>query len=205
MTAAVRRISTRGLVAGGSLMTAFAIMLFVRGDSDAYSDNVALARGLGYLAFVLLSAALCVSPLGRWLRESSKLRRALGLAAAGWALFHAEVGLWSSPLSVSVQLDDPQLRFGFGALAVLGLLAVTSFPGAVRALKLRSWKELHRLAYVAWICALLHGLLSPYAWVPGLCVIAVVVLALAPLRLLPRVERTAEERAELSAPHADDQ
>ncbi|HTU58257.1 MAG TPA: ferric reductase-like transmembrane domain-containing protein, partial [Polyangiales bacterium] len=147
----------------------------------------------------LLSAALCVSPFSRWLRESSKLRRALGLAAAGAALFHAEVGLWSGPLNVSEQLDDPQLRFGFGALAVLGLLAVTSFPGAVTALKLRSWKELHRLAYVAWICALLHGLLSPYAWVRGLCAVAVVVLALAPLRLLPRAKRE-RPNATLDAP-----
>lgn len=189
MTEVARRISVRGLVAGAALTIVAAIMLFVRGDADAYSDNVALARALGYVAFVLLSAALCVSPFARWLRETSKLRRALGLAAAGAALFHAEVGLWSSPLSVSEQLDAPQLRFGFGALAVLGLLAVTSFPGAVTALKLRSWKELHRLAYVAWICALLHGLLSPYAWMRGLCGIAAVVLTLGLLRLVPRAKR----------------
>lgn len=189
MTELASRFSMRGLVASAALVIVAAILLFMRGDSDAYSDNVALARGLGYLAFVLLSTALCVSPFARWLRESAKLRRALGLAAAGAALFHAEVGLWSTPLDVAEQFADPQLRFGFGALAVLGLLAVTSFPGAVVALKLRSWKELHRLAYVAWICALLHGVLSPYAWIRGLCVIAAIVLTLGLLRLVPRARR----------------
>lgn len=190
MSAPLRRFSQRGLVIGALLLSVAAILLFVRGDADAYSDNVALARALGYLAFAWLSAALCVSPFARWVRESSKLRRALGLAAASAALLHAEVGLWSSPLSVREQLDDPQLRFGFGALAVLGILAVTSFPGAVATLRLRSWKELHRLAYVAWICALLHGLLSPYAWIRGLFAIAAIVLALGLLRFLPRAKRS---------------
>lgn len=193
MNASLRRVSTGGLVAGALLLSVAAIMLFVRGDADAYSDNVALARGFGYLAFVLLSAALCVTPFARWLRQSTKLRRSLGLAAAGSGLFHAEVGLWSSPLGVSEQLGEPQLRFGFGALAVLGLLAVTSFPGVVTALKLRSWKELHRLAYVAWICALLHGLLSPYAWVCALCAMAIVVPTLGLLRLVPRAKRASTD------------
>jgi len=185
----VRR-SLGGWVAGASLFGAVAIALFVRGDGDAYSDTVALARGLGYLAFVLLSAALCVSPLRRWLPESSTLRRALGLAAASAALFHAEVGLWSSPLGVGEQLADPQLRFGFAGLALLGALAVTSFPAVVTWMRLRSWKELHRLAYIAWLCALLHGLLSPYAWMRGLCAIAAVTLTLGLLRLVPRPTRT---------------
>lgn len=179
-------MSVGAWVACAALAGATALGVLVRGDSDAYSDNVALARAFGYHAFVLLSAALCVSPLRRWIREPVRLRRALGLAAAGSALFHALAGVWSSPLGLGEQLADPRLRFGFGALLVLALLFVTSFPAVVSSVALRSWKELHRLAYVAWISALLHGLLSPYVWIRGLCAIAAFVVLLAPLRLIPR-------------------
>jgi sulfoxide reductase heme-binding subunit YedZ len=127
------------------------------------------------------------------LRESAKLRRALGLLAACTALLHFEVAMWTSPLSIAEQFEDATLRFGFGAFLVLVLLALTSFPGVVTSLKLRSWKELHRLAYVAWICALLHGLFAPYAWIRGLCAIAAVVLTLAVLRLVPRRNRAASD------------
>jgi methionine sulfoxide reductase heme-binding subunit len=163
-----------------------AVMFSASGDSDAYSAAVAGARALGYHALVFLSAALCVSPLRRWLPRRAVLRRALGLAAAGSALLHGAVGLGTSPLTWTEQLADPQLRFGIGAFIVLVLLGLTSFPRLVAALRLRSWKELHRLAYVAWICALLHGLLSPYAWMYGLLALAAVVSALAPLRFLPQ-------------------
>lgn len=163
--------------------------LFVTGDADAYSDVVAQTRALGYASFLLLSAALCVSPLARWVRESAKLRRALGLAAAAMTWIHVMIAATSSPLTLSDQLADPHLRFGFGGFAVLCVLAITSFPRVVGWLKLRSWKELHRLAYVAWICALLHGLLSPYAWLRALCSIAASVLIVGLLRLLPRRSR----------------
>jgi sulfoxide reductase heme-binding subunit YedZ len=173
-----------GLPIAFSLLSVAWVGLFVVGDSHAYSDGVAQARALGYIGLLLLSAVLCVSPFRRWLRASSKLQRALGLAAASTALIHVEVAVWSSPLSFAEQLDEPRMRFGFGAFAVLGLLALTSFPAVVAGVRLRSWKELHRLAYLAWICALLHALLSPYAWLRGLSAIAGVVIAMVVLRLV---------------------
>jgi methionine sulfoxide reductase heme-binding subunit len=166
--------------------SSLALLLGPSGDADAYSAAVASTRALGYQAFVFLSAALCVSPLRRWLPHSTTLRRALGLASAGSALLHVAIAVATSTISLGEQLADPQLRFGIGSFAVLLLLAITSFPAAVRALGLRSWKELHRLAYVAWVCALLHGLLSPYAWLSALVGIAAPVLVLAWLRLLPK-------------------
>lgn len=165
----------------------------VEGDGDAYSDGVARARAFGYAALVLLSASLCVSPLARWLPAGARLRRALGLLAACTALMHVELAIWSSPLSLAEQLADPTLRFGAGAFLVLVLLALTSFPRLVALLRLRSWKELHRLAYVAWCSALVHSLLAPYAWLRGLGVIAVLVLGLAPLRLWARPRRAPPE------------
>lgn len=184
------RFSLNRVIAGLFVLGVVAVALGVEGEADAYSDVVALVRGFGYLAFVLLSAALCVSPLCRLLgARVSALRRALGLAAASGAALHAVAASSSSPLSLREQFADPHLRFGIGALAVLWMLALTSFPRLVRALRLRSWKQLHRLAYVAWCCAWLHALFSPYVWLPSLLGLAVVVLLIGLGRLWPRSDR----------------
>ena len=172
-----------GLVAGLCIVSVIAVAFIAKGESDAYSDAVAMVRGLGYITFVALSAALCISPLRAWIRESAKLRRALGLSAASAAALHAFAAIMNSPLSLREQFADTHLRFGMGAFAVLFLLALTSFPSVVRWMHLRSWKELHRLAYVAWLCALLHALLSPYTWMIGLFGAASVVLLLGVLRV----------------------
>lgn len=177
------------VVVGLFVLSVIAVVVGAKGDADAYGDEVAIVRGLGYLAFIALSAALCVSPLRGVLGERAKLRRALGLAAASSAALHGFAAITSSPLSVGEQFADAHLRFGMGALAVLCLLALTSFPRIVRGLRLRSWKELHRLAYFAWCCALLHALLSPYVWLTCLFALAVVVLALGIGRLWPRRDR----------------
>ena len=178
-----------GLVAGLFVLSVIAVAFIAKGDADAYSDAVAMVRGLGFLAFVALSAALCISPLRAWIHESAKLRRALGLSAASAAALHAFAAIMNSPLSLREQLADAHLRFGVGAFAVLFLLALTSFPSVVRWTRLRSWKELHRLAYVAWMCALLHALFSPYAFLNGLLVLAAGVLLVGLLRLWPHRDR----------------
>ena len=166
--------------------------------SSAYTTRVVCARALGFHALLGLSASLCVTPLqrllgtmGRSLRGTAQLRRALGLASVASGALHAGVGVWSSPLRLREQLDDAQLRLGVGAIAVLCLLGATSFPSVVQWSKLRSWKELHRLAYVAWSLALLHGLLATYAWTLGLLGIAAIVGVFGVLRALP-VRKTPE-------------
>lgn len=194
----MRTSQTRGVLLLW-LCSLMACWVSFSGDGDAYSAAVAGARALGYHAWVLLSAALLVTPLKRvlavlrrargWTQASSSgLRRALGLSALASALLHAALGLSSSPLGIGAQLADTQLRFGAAALALLCLLGVTSFPRVVRWLHLLSWKELHRLAYVAWCSATLHGLLGPYAWTHGLATLALSVVALWLLRWLPRRE-----------------
>ena len=161
------------------LGTLVAIFLMHRGDGDAYSSSIALARMLGWQTAIALVFALCVNPVSRVVRklpEPAKLRRALGLAAAASAVIHALVAVSSSPLTLAQQLEDPPLRFGFGALVVLVLMGITSFPKVVSWLHLRTWKELHRLVYVAWLCAVLHAFLSPYAWLPGVLGISLAVV-----------------------------
>jgi sulfoxide reductase heme-binding subunit YedZ len=172
------------------LATFIALLLMAAGDGDAYDRSVALARALGWQSVTALVAALCVTPISRWLQQASKLRRALGLAAVTSALIHALITISTSPLRLREQLVDAHLRFGFGALLLLVLLGLTSFPRVVARLHLRSWKELHRLAYIAWLCAVLHAFLSPYAWMAGVIGMTLVVMVAAAARLWPRPRRT---------------
>lgn len=172
------------------------VVLLSRGDVGAYSRLLALTRNLGLAGFGFLALSLCVTPLARlvqrlgraWPRPS-QLRRALGLAALGCALPHASCALVHSPLPLLEQYAEPGLRWGMGALLVLCALGVTSFGAVLRRLRLSTWKELHRLAYVAYGCGLVHALLMPFAWTRALLACAACVLGLGLLRLLPTSTR----------------
>ncbi|MEC7523349.1 MAG: ferric reductase-like transmembrane domain-containing protein [Myxococcota bacterium] len=132
-------------------------------------------RSSGWLAAGLLLLAILVTPLARRLRSPSRalpsLRRALGISAAASATAHAALslgthldGAWAQVASLA------WLRAGALAWLVLAALWLTSYPGAVRALRVKLWKPLHRLALVAALLAFQHALLSPLAargWVLG--------------------------------------
>lgn len=131
----------------------------------------ALLRVSGLAAIALLFCTLAVSPLRPLLAPVGgggsvsvpRIRRALGIACACTALAHSALAL---ALFVRVPfaqlLDWPFLRAGVIAVLVLSALLVTSFPALVRALRLRAWRELHRLAYVALFFALQHLALAPF-------------------------------------------
>lgn len=142
-----------------------------------------ITRLSGWLAALCLACTLCVSPVARVLGRVSKhipfqvaaLRRRVGMSAAVLAWLHTSVGAVSLYDGVHGALswlwDTPHVRAGFAALILLSVLLLTSFPALVKRLHLRAWKELHRLSYVAFACALQHMLLSPFApraWVVGL-------------------------------------
>jgi len=152
-------------------------------------------RGSGWLALSILIAALFATPIQLVSRlrdrelapvvKSSALRRALGITAAWLALLHGLLA-YAGPLQarIGAAFTTSHLVAGATALGVLLLLLLTSFGRVLRALRLRYWKELHRLAYVAAVLALQHLLLSPSA--PRrlvLAVAAILALGLA-LRLL---------------------
>ena len=181
----------RCAVAGVWLVSVLLVMVFVRADVGAYSRALALARALGLLSLTYLGVTLCVSPLARLLRvgPASNLRRALGLAAAASALLHATCAVWQSPLRLAEQYEEPGLRWGMGALLVLCALAVTSFGVVLRRLRLSTWKELHRLAYAAFGCGVLHALSMPFAWTVAILGGSVLVLLVGLLRFLPGDER----------------
>jgi DMSO/TMAO reductase YedYZ heme-binding membrane subunit len=60
-------------------------------------------------------------------------------------------------------LRSAQLIAGLSALAVLTLLLLTSFAAVITRLRLRYWKELHRLSYAAALLVAQHVLLAPFA------------------------------------------
>jgi len=157
-------------------------------------DELALLalRASGWVPAIALVGAIAASPIARLAPRASarlgQVRRWLGIAAASLAIVHASaalviylpVGAWDAITSTA------WLRSGAVALALLVPLLITSFPAATRRLRVRAWKPLHRLAYVAIALVIHHLLLAPFAprgWV--LAMAGLVVIALA-VRLVPR-------------------
>jgi DMSO/TMAO reductase YedYZ heme-binding membrane subunit len=155
-----------GFVAGACAGAGAWALWACRGEADAYSRAVSLTRACGWCTLLALCAALCATPLAKLLRVCGMrdlaglpgLRRALGIAAGGCGLLHASVALFAVPGTRETLWVAPQLRAGSAALLILTLLLATSFKPL-----LRSWKELHRLAYLAAAFAFLHVLLGPFA------------------------------------------
>jgi methionine sulfoxide reductase heme-binding subunit len=180
----------------GPLLAAGAwCLLSYRGDGDAYDRALALTRACGWIALLALCAALCMTPLRQVLRFAgvpvdralNALRRALGIAAAIGALAHAALSLGWVPGTRALLLNAPQLRAGLCALVILVPLLATSFRPL-----LRTWKELHRMAYVAAPFALLHVVLGPFAPLRAALALAAFTFACGLLRALPA--RTGEPR-----------
>jgi sulfoxide reductase heme-binding subunit YedZ len=129
------------------------------------------AQASGLLACALLLVTLSISPLSAllpsWRGPSARakaLRRRLGIGSACLALVHAAVAFVGRlDAQPSALLQTSQLYAGWGALGVLMLLLLTSFPTVVRRLRLSTWKEFHRLVYLAALLVVQHVLLSPFA------------------------------------------
>lgn len=133
-----------------------------------------LARATGWAAVTALMLALVATPASRLLRFATSrhvptarittLRRSFGVASAWLAAIH---GAWTFFVYLDASWSAvsywPYLRAGVAALAILLALLATSYPRIVRGLRIRLWKPLHRLAYVAAILVFQHLLLAPLA------------------------------------------
>ena len=150
-------------------------------------------RASGWCALSLLLSALSATPVGKILRRLGRssaqvapIRRALGIGAAALATLHGAISL-STYLAGSLDrvLELVWVRAGLLAWAILAALWLTSYPALVRRARIRVWKPLHRLAYVAALFALQHTLLAPLA--PREWVLATfgAAIAIGLLRLLP--------------------
>ena len=193
----IRRIAAR-VVVGLALATLalVGLLMWQGGGRWEATRMLWLARGTGWSALVALCLALSATPAGRVLcrlapgaRVSAwvaAFRRAFGIAAASFALLHAATalggylrGAWAAVLSFAY------LRAGLVALSILTAMLLTSFPLLVRRLRVRLWKPLHRLGYVAALLVLEHLALSPFA--PRAITFALfgTLVAFGLLRLLP--------------------
>src|SRR3989454_7029948 len=131
---------------------------------------------LGDWTWRILLASLAMTPL-RILFGLSwpiALRRLLGLFAFAYVCLHFAV--WSVldfffdwPRMWADIVKRPYITMGMLALLSLIPLAATSTSGMIRRLGARNWNRLHRLAYFAAVCAVLHylwlakvGLKDPY-------------------------------------------
>ncbi|MDA8017003.1 MAG: ferric reductase-like transmembrane domain-containing protein [Thermoanaerobaculia bacterium] len=164
-----------------------------------------LSRASGWAACTALALTLSMTPLSRafvWATarpisgaQITALRRALGISSAWLALLH---GAWSFVVYLDAAWTAvsywPYLRAGLAALVVLLVLLSTSFAGFNRRLRIRLWKPLHRLSYIAGLLVFQHLLLAPFA--PKRLVLGLVALLLCIelARFLPRRSKGVEER-----------
>ncbi|MCA9796915.1 MAG: ferric reductase-like transmembrane domain-containing protein [Candidatus Eremiobacteraeota bacterium] len=140
-----------------------------QGSGPEALGHVWQARWTGYgsLSLLLLSLAMrpaaelgLVSPASR-----VRWRREFGIGAAGLATIHlvlVQSGFLQGQFWFFLA-DTAWLQVGAAALVVLWCLWFTSYPVLVRAVKLKNWVALHRLAYLAGLLAVIHASLCPWS------------------------------------------
>ena len=117
----------------------------------------------GEFAARFLIIALIVTPLGLlfrhagWTRWLMRRRRALGVAAFGYAAFHTMLYIvdMGSLRDMLAEFWALGIWTGWAAFAIFLPLAITSNDWAMRRLR-RAWQPLHRWVYPAALLTLVH-------------------------------------------------
>jgi len=124
-------------------------------------EAITHATGEWTLRFLLTGLAL--TPLRRFTRLDwlIRLRRMIGLYAFFYGVLHLVTYVWldqffDGPAMLHDIVRRPFITVGLAALVIMLPLALTSVNAAMRWLGGHRWKLLHRLAYVAAICSVLH-------------------------------------------------
>jgi methionine sulfoxide reductase heme-binding subunit len=144
-----------------------------------------ITNTLGDWTLRILLASLAMTPLRIvfGLSWPITLRRLLGLFAFAYVCLHFAV--WSVldfffdwPRMWADIVKRPYITVGMLALLSLIPLAATSTTGMIRRLGARNWTRLHRLAYLAGVCGVLHylwlakvGVRDPYWYAAALAVL----------------------------------
>lgn len=159
------RVVVKAAVWAAGLAPLAALVFWVLADDLTANPISFVTNHLGDWTFRILLAALAMTPLRLvtgwgW---PVLLRRLLGLFAFFYAALHFLVWIlldhffnWGQMAADIVK--RPYITMGMLALTLLVPLAATSTAGMVKRLGAANWKRLHRLVYVAGICAALHFL-----------------------------------------------
>lgn len=149
----------------------------------------ALEHRYGEIALQLLVAGLAVTPLRRLTGVSLlRFRRALGLLAFAYVVFHVAVWLgldMGGALGAAWAdvFERPHITVGAVGVALLLPLALTSSDRALRRMGPQAWRRLHRLAYPAALAGAAHYLMLVKTWEPAPLAYLAVILGLLALRL----------------------
>ena len=149
----------------------------------------ALEHRYGEIALQLLVAGLAVTPLRRLTGVSLlRFRRALGLLAFAYVVFHVAVWLgldMGGDLGAAWAdvFERPHITVGAVGVALLVPLALTSTDRALRRMGPQAWRRLHRLAYGAALAGAAHYLMLVKTWEPAPLAYLAVILGLLALRL----------------------
>lgn len=149
----------------------------------------AIELRLGELGLQFLIASLAVTPL-RWAGLNLiRFRRALGLLAFFYLLFHLAVWV---VLDMGLRWDEMAadlvkrwyILVGMLGFALLLPLALTSTDRAIRRMGPMAWRRLHRLTYVAVLAGVAHLLLLVKVVEPEQIAYALAVIGLLAARAL---------------------
>ncbi len=148
-----------------------------------------LTTGMMTLIFLVLTMA--VTPLRKlaglnWL---IRFRRMLGLYAFFYGCLHLLLFFsldraFSIPGTLTEMVKRKFLILGSTALLIMVPLAITSTDGMIKRLGGKRWRALHRLAYVAAVCGVVHYYMQVKADVRQPRVFAAVLVVLLGYRLL---------------------
>lgn len=145
------------------LILALPAAAMLRGFLTGAAEAADLLHPSGEFSARLMIIAMMIAPLiavigpRGWLRWLLARRRALGVAAFGYAVLHlvlyiADMGTLDDMLA---EVGAPGIWTGWVAFALMIPLALTSNDASMRALR-TGWKRLQRLAYPAALLTLAH-------------------------------------------------
>lgn len=126
-------------------------------------EDLTFVTGDWTLRFLLITLTITPARYITGLHGLIRLRRMLGLFAFFYACLHFSVYLvldqfFAWKFIVEDILERRYIMVGMLGLLSLIPLAVTSTDGMIRRLGGRRWRKLHRLAYVAGTCGVIHFL-----------------------------------------------
>lgn len=165
MSALARKRVAKVLVFAIALIPAAMLVRSFLTDRLGVNPAETIQLETGRWALKLLLVGLAITPLRRltgW-NVVIQYRRMLGLFAFFYATLHF-LSYWAFDLGFAFAamigdvLKRPFIALGFTAFVLLVPLAVTSTKGWIRRMG-KKWVRLHRLVYVAAICAVIH-----FAW-----------------------------------------